>query len=95
MPKHDLLCAFICGSGVVPRRFLGSRIVQGVPGGVRGGPGGVRVVPRGRVRGYRGVLGGSEGVPGFTDTQFLPSICLAIVAKNTQKFVQPSSVLAL
>ena len=54
MPKHDLLCAFICGSGVVPRRFGGSRIVQGVPGGSglfrgegSGGTGGFWEVPRG------------------------------------------------
>ena len=67
MPKLDLLCATIWGSGVLP----------GGGGGVPGGSGELRGVPRGYgvfwwiTGSLKGGGGGSGWVPGFTDTRFI------------------------
>ena len=52
MPKLDLLCATIWGSGVIPRFWWGS-------GGLRGTPGG-----SGDSEMFQGILVGFQGVPG-------------------------------
>ena len=71
MPKLDLLCATIWGSGVLLGGGGGG--FQGVPGNygvfreVTGCSGGLRGV----LRGWGGGGGGSGWVPGFTDTRFI------------------------
>ena len=67
MPKLDLLCATIWGSGVLPGGgWWGSRGFRGITG------------CSGRLRGvlgdygeFMGRGGGSGWVPGFTDTRFI------------------------
>ena len=93
MPKFDLLCATIWGSGVLPGGFGG---VPGSSEGLRGVPGGYGVFwgITGRFRdgfggfwlgsgGVPGVSGwggggGGPGFPGFTDT--LNSMSISIVS---------------